>query len=1246
VSATADFPESCQVDKRRKIVAGVLIGMFAFLVMLFAAAVVLPRLIDSKTLKNKIRSEFSRKVGGKIDFDRLDFSFFPLPHVTLDKASVMLPKKLTGSAEMISVTPKILPLLSGKIGFREIRVQQPDVTVTLHKSLEEEKTPAKSPAVSDVMRQIVSVFATAPALQLPDVDGYIDNGRLKLMVDSRAAVELDHVEARLTNAAGRLTFQVTGASTAVKSVSISGTADTRESRGNARIQLNRLQPLVIRDTFFPEFPVKMKAAPVDLTVDINTVGPGQMQADIDVTIPELTLARDNKIMEMRNRELKGRVDLDKNSVAVSLAQLVLDYPQMSLAGHLISSVDDAQLRMEMEGRNIDVEATRQAALSLAGENDVVRAIFEVVKGGTVPQITLTAQGQALSDLGNMDELVIRGQMRDGDISVPGVQLDLTDTAGDVVILRGILEGQNLRARLGNSTGQNGHLKLGLVGEEAPLHLAIDVQADLAQLPPILDRLIDDKDFRSELAKIEDLKGNATGKLVLGEDVNNVEVTVAASDIHLTARYRGIPHPVAITAGNFSYSGAGIDIRQLSGSLGKSTFTDLSGGLAWGKKSELELSSARCALYLAEIVPWLASFDALRETLTYYGGEKGILTVSALTVKGPLQKPRDWRFDVSGEIEDLILVNLPEGPGTVKIAFAKFKADSQELAYTDGQLSLLDAPLKISGTHRGYLEGFDNDVSLILEGRLSAQFIEWLSRVLGAPSWLKLRPQTLSPSHLRYVRGEKNTFSASIATQEGLKMSTDILLGGDEVVIQKLLIQDPVSRADIGLHVKNRAVDLAFDGNIDQQTLNGLFSKETLLAGSIEGQMRARWDFQKLSRSNMEGELRGQDIFVAYDPATPLKINSFALRGDASKIRIDTADLIWSEIPLKLSGTMQPEPDNRLGLDLDIAADAVDLDRLIDVLKSGTEKKEPQAGATSEPIPVVGNIRFKADRLTFGDLTWHPLHADVILNDANTDITIKEAVLCGISTPGTLSLSPETIWFNMKTIAKDQDLNATLNCFAAAESATDQTGIKVKTTYKADGIYSLKGGFQGNGKAEDLLKTTTGKVEYSAADGHIYHDVILLNVLKFLNATELLTGQTDLAKMDTTGFGYRAINIEASLQNGKILFDKIILDGAALALTAAGEHDLLTGRLNLNVLVALQTTLDRIFDRIPLVGGVLQTFNTIPLSLRGTLDDVHVFPLSPSAVAYELKRLMENTARGPIKLIQIGQKPAVKSNATP
>ena len=176
-------------------------------------------------------------------------------------------------------------------------------------------------------------------------------------------------------------------------------------------------------------------------------------------------------------------------------------------------------------------------LALAGKNEDVKDIFDIVKGGSVPLITLKAQGNSLSDLGDMDKMVIRGQMQDGEISIPDIQFDLTDAAGEVVIARGILEGQNLQARLGNSLGQNGKLKLGLIGDVAPFHLETDLRADLSQLPPILKRLVDDKDFQKELALLKELKGSADGKLVLGEDTDNVKVTVDASNIQLSAHVR-------------------------------------------------------------------------------------------------------------------------------------------------------------------------------------------------------------------------------------------------------------------------------------------------------------------------------------------------------------------------------------------------------------------------------------------------------------------------------------------------------------------------------------------------------------------------------------------------------------------------------------------------------------------------------------------------------------------------------------
>jgi hypothetical protein len=274
--------------------------------------------------------------------------------------------------------------------------------------------------------------------------------------------------------------------------------------------------------------------------------------------------------------------------------------------------------------------------------------------------------------------------------------------------------------------------------------------------------------------------------------------------------------------------------------------------------------------------------------------------------------------------------------------------------------------------------------------------------------------------------------------------------------------------------------------------------------------------------------------------------------------------------------------------------------------------------------VKGNIRFKVDRFKIGKFTWNPLHADIRLNADTADVTLKKALLCGISTPGTLKITPSTITFDLEAVAKDQKLNPAKTCLVGG-------------TFKADGTYNLKGRFQGRAKPEDLLKTATGQVEFTAKDGRIYHDVILIQVLKVLSTLQVLTGQTNLKEMKKKGFGYHSIGVKAKLQDGKLRVEEAVLHGQPMTVTSAGEHDLQSGRFDLTLLVGPLVTLDRIFEHIPLIGGILDTLDTIPLSAKGTLDNIHVYPLAPSAVAYELAEMMKKTVERPINLIHGGKK---------
>ncbi len=97
-------------------------------------------------------------------------------------------------------------------------------------------------------------------------------------------------------------------------------------------------------------------------------------------------------------------------------------------------------------------------------------------------------------------------------------------------------------------GQNIKIKLDLIGDKASFHLETDVRADLTQFPPDLKRLVDDKDFQKALALLKELKGSADGKMMLGEDTDNVKVEVDASNIELSAHCGRLPHPLQITDG--------------------------------------------------------------------------------------------------------------------------------------------------------------------------------------------------------------------------------------------------------------------------------------------------------------------------------------------------------------------------------------------------------------------------------------------------------------------------------------------------------------------------------------------------------------------------------------------------------------------------------------------------------------------------------------------------------------------------
>jgi uncharacterized protein involved in outer membrane biogenesis len=126
----------------RNIAVDLLACLGAGFILLLAAVLIVPRIIDRGSMGDNLRSEVSKLVNGVFDFKRIDLSLFPMPHVLLADAMLNLPQRITASALVIEVFLEILPLLTGKINLSNARIQQPDLNIMLPKPTSGDSAPA------------------------------------------------------------------------------------------------------------------------------------------------------------------------------------------------------------------------------------------------------------------------------------------------------------------------------------------------------------------------------------------------------------------------------------------------------------------------------------------------------------------------------------------------------------------------------------------------------------------------------------------------------------------------------------------------------------------------------------------------------------------------------------------------------------------------------------------------------------------------------------------------------------------------------------------------------------------------------------------------------------------------------------------------------------------------------------------------------------------------------------------------
>jgi hypothetical protein len=1199
-----------------------LAGSLSFLFLLvIVLTLLLPGLVDSRPIKEKLSAEIYHKTGINAELGSLSIHILPRPCCIVKEGRFDLPGKFSGTVTSVTIFPWLFPSLLGDLTIAEILVEEPHVNVTRSGAAPGEDNGTDPISLSKIESRLAPLMALA-SFDAKELLIEINRGRVDINGEQGQPFWIDDIDTRIRIQPDRLDVDMGCKSTLWESATLKGHVTSRGLIGKGKIGLKRFRPHKLALTGAYPVPPQIGDSEINLELAVEAKGSEDIRAEIEGTIPGLTLNRDEECVELKVDAMAGTIAKKGNAITLSIAKLNLTQPQMDVTGSITMDTSTPITQVHLQGTNADATAIRKAALVLWGNKRTARKIFNVVRGGQVPWISFDSAGSSFADLGKTKNFVLEGSMVDGVIFIPDVAIEVEHAQGSVVIQKGILEGWNLEGNTNGSHGRDGMLTLGLKRDEqddAPFHLDIDIDADLAQLPQVLERAVKNEPFLRELALIRNPKGRALGRLVLGERLESVHTKVDIRRLSVQGHYQRVPFPIELTAGAFLYEGTSIAAESLDCKIGSTSVSSTSVSMDWGEKPALRIASSMTTRVLMdEMFPWLTSFESIKKGLKDFQDVKGTLLIDSMDLQGALTDPKSWRFKAKGSVEPFVM-QTSFFPAAATITKGNYNATHEKLSLDNCHSLLLDATLEVSGDLRNYLGGrLVRDLSI--QGTMGEQTNKWISNLVSMPSALMVRsPVAIQQAHLIWEKDGPTSFSGTMSTQAGPRFSIDLLKTAEQLTLNRLDITDENSKGSFNMKLTEGELDIGFRGKLSRASLDRLLRANDVLTGSIEGAFQGHIVTAQPGKSTADGELLVSGLDYQYGLGEPVRIENASLTATGHRLQVKPAILDWHDTRFTVDGTVDFLA-KAFRMNLDVSTDDFRWEKPAQPAATMDRRETSATRPKYLGVPLDGIVRFKPASFTYDKLTWKPFAANLLLDASGLNIDITEANLCGIPTLGKIENSRHGVKMDVKLAAREQDLDSTLSC------------LWNKKDFMT-GRFSLTGHLSARGAESELADKFQGQdLELSAKDGRIYRLGLLSKIFAVINFTELYRGK--VPDLIDQGFAFETVKMEASLDGKKLVLDKGLLTAPSMRMAWQGDVDLSKKTLDLTVLVAPLRTVDKILGAVPLLGPALGgTLLSIPVKVSGDLEDPQVVPLSPSAVGPELVELMKRTVTLPIRVIE-------------
>lgn len=317
----------------------------------------------------------------------------------------------------------------------------------------------------------------------------------------------------------------------------------------------------------------------------------------------------------------------------------------------------------------------------------------------------------------------------------------------------------------------------------------------------------------------------------------------------------------------------------------------------------------------------------------------------------------------------------------------------------------------------------------------------------------------------------------------------------------------------------------------------------------------------------------------------------------------------------VSGTYQPTPAHQA--DISISSSRLDLDDL-KLLQSSSTPDGSRAGSG-----ITARVKLDVEEGSYGRLGFSRLNASLsqengIIYLLGCTVGLFDGQLSAKGRIGSVAGQGNRYDLNLDLVRADAE-----KLFTTLDISREITGN-----------LTLRGNLTASGDTlQELKKSALGNVKLQMKDGKLRKFNTLSKVFSILNVSQLLKFR--LPDMVVGGMPYNSIAGSFSIKDGSIASTDLFISSDAINISAIGSADMVREELNVTLGVQPLQTVDKIVNRIPVVGWLLtgkdKDFLTAYFEAKGKWSDPQVSAIPVKSMSKGILNVFRRVFELPVRL---------------